>query len=81
MDQAPHPPYSPDLARSDFYLFGYLNDRLQGQHFEDADQFFDAIMALRGTIDKVTLQRVLLEWIERLRRSIDTNGEHVKAPN
>jgi histone-lysine N-methyltransferase SETMAR len=31
MDQAPHPPYSPDLAPSGFYLFGYLKERLQGQ--------------------------------------------------
>jgi hypothetical protein len=59
MEQAPHPPYSPDLAPSDFYLFGYLKDRLQGQHFEDGDQLFDAIIALTGTSEKATLRRVL----------------------
>jgi hypothetical protein len=26
---ATHPPYSPDLAPSDFFLFGYVKDRLQ----------------------------------------------------
>jgi hypothetical protein len=81
MEQAPHPPHSPDLAPSDFYLFGYLKDRLRGQHFEDGDQLFDAISALTETIEKVTLQRVLLEWMERLRRCIDTNGEYVGGPN
>jgi hypothetical protein len=28
MKRAPHPPYSPDLAPCDFYLFGYVKDRL-----------------------------------------------------
>jgi hypothetical protein len=26
---APHPPYSPDLAPSDFFLFGYVKERLK----------------------------------------------------
>jgi hypothetical protein len=72
---------SPDLTPPDFYLFGYLKDRLQGQHFTDGDQLFDAIMAVTGTIEKVTLQRVFLEWMERLRRWIDTNGEYIGGPN
>jgi histone-lysine N-methyltransferase SETMAR len=33
----PHPPYSPDLAPSDFYLFGPLKDALHGTRFEDDD--------------------------------------------
>jgi hypothetical protein len=80
-EQAQHPPYSPDRALSDCYLFGYLKDRLQGQHFADKDQLFDAIMALTETIENVTLQRVFLEWMERLRRCIGTNGEYIGGPN
>jgi histone-lysine N-methyltransferase SETMAR len=29
----PHPPYSPDLAPSDFHLFPKLKEHLKGQHF------------------------------------------------
>jgi len=29
----PHPPYSPDLAPCDFYLFPKLKSKLQGHHF------------------------------------------------
>ena len=29
----PHPPYSPDLAPSDYYLFADLNKMLQGKRF------------------------------------------------
>jgi hypothetical protein len=28
MKQAPHPPYSPDLAPSDFFLFGYVKGKM-----------------------------------------------------
>ena len=30
----PQPPYSPNLAPSDFHLFGPLKDDLRGEHFE-----------------------------------------------
>jgi histone-lysine N-methyltransferase SETMAR len=32
MKSAPHPPYSPDLAPSDFYLFGMSRDVSQASH-------------------------------------------------
>ena len=30
-----HPPYSPDIAPSDFFLFGRLKSDLEGVQFED----------------------------------------------
>jgi hypothetical protein len=38
-------------------------------------------MTLTGIIEQVTLQKVFLEWMERLRRYIDTNDEYVRGPN
>ena len=32
----PHPPYSPDLASSDYYLFLTLNNAIGGQQFDGA---------------------------------------------
>ena len=34
----PHPPYSPDLAPSDFQVFGPLKDVLSGTQFRDTDE-------------------------------------------
>ncbi|KAI6646965.1 Transposase [Oopsacas minuta] len=31
----PHPPYSPDLAPSDYWLFGEMRRPLRGKRFED----------------------------------------------
>jgi hypothetical protein len=35
MNQTSHPVYLSDLASSDFYLFGYLNQILVGSEFAD----------------------------------------------
>jgi histone-lysine N-methyltransferase SETMAR len=35
---AAHPPYSLDLAPSDFYLFGHVKSLFSGQSFETAEQ-------------------------------------------
>jgi hypothetical protein len=38
-----HPPYSPDLAPSDFFLLGYVKERLKGMVFLSYEQLLDAI--------------------------------------
>jgi histone-lysine N-methyltransferase SETMAR len=77
MVRVPHPPYSPDLAPSDFFLFGYLKSMLQGRHFERSEGLLAAILALLDTIENVTLQRAFLEWMKRLTKCLSTNGEYV----
>jgi histone-lysine N-methyltransferase SETMAR len=64
MKSTPHPPYSPDLAPSDFYLFGYVKICLAGLSFEDADQLLVAVEDVIEGIEKVTLQAVFLEWMD-----------------
>jgi hypothetical protein len=32
-----HPPYSPDLAPSNFFLFPNVKEILKGRHFDDTD--------------------------------------------
>jgi hypothetical protein len=56
MKPAPHHPCPPDLAPSDFYLFGYVKRCLTGLSFEDADQLLAAVEGVREGIEKVTLQ-------------------------
>jgi hypothetical protein len=79
MKSVPHTPYSLDLAASDFYLFGYVKRCLAGLSFEDADQLPAAIEGVLEGIEKVTVQVVFLEWMERLRKCIATNGEYTES--
>jgi transposase len=78
MKSAPHPPYSPDLTPSDFYLFTYIKRCLAGFSFEDADQLLATIEGVLEGIEKVTLQAVFLEWMDRLRKYMTTNQEYTE---
>ena len=44
-EQLNHPPYSPDLAPSDYYLFRNLKSHLRGTKFRDDDELKAAIEA------------------------------------
>ena len=43
--QLNHPPYSPDLAPSDYYLFRNLKSHLRGTRFRDDDELKTATEA------------------------------------
>jgi hypothetical protein len=78
MKSAPHPPYSRDLAPSDFHFFGYVKRCLAGLSFEDAYQLLAAVEGVLEGIEKVALQTVFLEWMDRLKKYIATNGEYTE---
>jgi histone-lysine N-methyltransferase SETMAR len=40
---APHPPYSSDLAPSNFFLFGYAKEPLKGMMFSSYEELLDAM--------------------------------------
>ena len=42
-DVLPHPPYSPDIAASDFHRFRSLKNFLRGRRFTKAEEFESAI--------------------------------------
>jgi hypothetical protein len=48
MKRAPDPAYSPDLAPSDFYLFGYVKYLVAGQEFPDGEALLGAINTIFG---------------------------------
>jgi hypothetical protein len=76
MKAAPHPPYSPDLAPSDFPPFDSIKGCLAGLSFENSDELLERVRRVLRGIEKVTLRAVFLEWMERLRKCIITNGEY-----
>jgi hypothetical protein len=39
----PQPPYPPDLAPCDFFLFGYLKQHLEGKHLTREDSVIAAV--------------------------------------
>jgi hypothetical protein len=58
-----HPPYSLDLTPSDFFLFGHL----RGAEFPDWNSLFDAIVQILTGLEKVSLNDVVLSWMDQVR--------------
>ena len=76
--RVPHPPYSPDLAPCDFYLFGFLKMMLEGRNFESDLDLLAEVRVILESIPQATLQMVYSEWVQRLNKCIQNNGEYVE---
>jgi len=50
MTVVPHPPYSPDIAPSDFFLFPELEMKLQGQRFQTLEEIQAELQAVLNTL-------------------------------
>jgi hypothetical protein len=72
----PQPAYSPDLAPSDFFLFGFLKQQLQGVHLADREALKTAICQLFSQIDREVLISVFVDWMERLKWVIESGWEY-----
>ena len=75
--RTPQPPYSPDIAPSDFYLFGYVKERLKGCKFNSKEDLLSEIILILEEISEQELKEVFIEWERRLEQVITSNGEYV----
>jgi histone-lysine N-methyltransferase SETMAR len=73
----PHPPYSPDLAPCDFWLFGHLKESLEGQFFADERALQAAVDEILMAIEPDVFRRVFDEWKRRLQQCIDQEGDYL----
>jgi hypothetical protein len=70
LKQEPHPPYSPDLAPSDFFHFGYVKGKLMGYRTETPSELPVRIRVILAEIPRETLSAAFLEWMERLQKCV-----------
>lgn len=73
----PHPPYSPDLAPSDFFLFGYLKMKLEGWTFKTEKGLLKKINSILYEIPKEMFQNAFKEWKLRLNEVIRRGGDYL----
>jgi hypothetical protein len=71
MTRAPDPAFSPDLAPSDFCLFGKLKNVMKGCVFEDGNELFVKITTELNKVSREELEPVFVEWLLRLDRCIN----------
>jgi hypothetical protein len=72
------PPYSPDLAQCDFFLFGVMKDDFSGQPFESVEELFLALEEFLRRPSADFLKTVFLERGTRLHIYCDSSGEYVE---
>jgi hypothetical protein len=58
----PYPVYRPDLAPSDFFLFGYLKEKLTAFHCTTRDELKSVIIIIFNEFDRETLLAVFNSW-------------------
>jgi hypothetical protein len=78
MNQMPHPTYSPDIAPSDFFLFGYLKDKLHRCSYDSALALFSAITDLTENLQKSLLHGIFDEWISPLHHVVESGREYIQ---
>lgn len=69
-----HPPYSPDLAPSDFWLFGHLKRQLTS--YPDSKSLQQAVTKELRAIPKDEFRKTFQKWIERMKLCITNQGEY-----
>jgi histone-lysine N-methyltransferase SETMAR len=73
----PHPPYSPDLSPPDFFLFGYLKQRMRGKRFKSLDEVLLVLGQEIAEIGKETWHSAFNEWFRRLELCVNNHGDYV----
>jgi histone-lysine N-methyltransferase SETMAR len=71
----PHPPYSPDLAPSDFWLFGHVKTSLVGQTFDEPEQLLEVITEFLNEIQPPEAVAVFSHWVESVRWVLGNSGD------
>jgi hypothetical protein len=69
--------YSPDLAPSNFLLFGCIKEKLVGYRAETPFKLLVCIRVILAEIPWETLNAVFLELMERLQKCVRVDGEYV----
>jgi len=74
-----HPPYSPDLAPCDFWLYPKLKNAPKGQRFADLSDIQRNVKKLLRAILENDFQDCFRQWHHRLTKCIASQGEYFEG--
>ena len=70
-----HPPYSPDLAPCDFWLF----PKLRGCRSETIEEMKEAVTKVIGTLTQEDFHGALQNLLERYNKCISAGGDYLEG--
>ena len=71
----PHPPYSPELAPRDFWLFS----KLRGSRYETIEEMKEAVMKVIDTLTQEDFHGVFHKLLEGYNKYIAAGGDYFKG--
>ena len=76
-----HPPYSPDLAPCDFFLFPKIKSALKGTRFESVDAVKAKATQLLNSLTQDDLQHCFQKWKICMEQCGDRGGDYIEGDN
>ena len=70
----PHPPYSPDLAPCDFWLF----PKLRGCRYERIEEMKEAVTKVIDTLTQENFDGAFQKLLERYNKCIAARGDYLE---
>jgi len=79
MTVIPQPPYSPDLAPADFFLFPKLKRSLKGRRFQTVDEIKEKTTELLNTFTKEEFPGAFDQWKHRWEKCVASQGDYFEG--
>ena len=73
----PHPPYSPDLAPSDYHLYRSLQNHLNGKIFDSNEAFKNELIHFFASKNQTFYESGIMKLTERWQKVIEHNGQSI----
>ena len=77
----PQPPYAPDMAPYDFFLFPKIERTLKIRRFTAIDDIESASLKELKAISKIEFEKCFEDWKKRWHKCIISNGDYFKGDN
>ena len=74
-----HPPYSPDLAPADFFLFPKLKTALKGHHFQTIEEIQENAIRKLHSFTQSVFQEVFQQWKKCWEQCIASRGDYFEG--
>ena len=75
----PHPPYSPDLAPCDFWLFPKLKETLRDCRYETIEDMKEAVTKVIDTLTQEDFDESFQKGLERYNKCIAAGGDYFEG--
>ena len=79
MKVIPHPPYSPDLAPCDFFLFPRMKCQMKGKRFADVSEVKKKTLKVLNNISTEEFHKCFQKWKKRWYKCIESTLKETRV--